>query len=266
MSAREALKSRGVLLAVLVVVLTATNVYQAVALLRFETWVGERIDTMAASWRLGPDDSWVVGRFHQIYYDRKIWANNRWMGVRALQNPNDVWITQEIITDVKPDYVVEAGTAAGGSAIAWAMFLSQVNPNGRVITIDIEDNTAEARKVPIWKERVEFFKGSSTDPAIVAEVARRVKGKKVVVLLDSDHSKAHVLNELKAYSDFVPVGSYLIVQDTNVNGHPVLPNYGPGPMEAVLDFLATDNRFEPDRSRERMLFTMHPMGYLKRVR
>jgi cephalosporin hydroxylase len=101
---------------------------------------------------------------------------------------------------------------------------------------------------------------------VVAEVARRVGTGRTMVLLDSDHRMAHVLAELRAYADLVSPGSYLIVQDTNVNGHPVLPGFGPGPMEAVREFLAADDRFEIDRDQERLLFTMHPGGYLKRVR
>jgi cephalosporin hydroxylase len=87
-----------------------------------------------------------------------------------------------------------------------------------------------------------------------------------MVLLDSDHHAPHVLKELKAYAPLVSVGSYLIVQDTNVNGHPVLPRFGPGPGEAVGEFLAADDRFQIDRSREHLLFHMHPKGYLKRVK
>jgi cephalosporin hydroxylase len=116
------------------------------------------------------------------------------------------------------------------------------------------------------QERVDFLIGSSTDPGIVAEVGRRVKGKSVLVILDSDHRKDHVLKELNSYADFVNLGSYIIVQDTDTNGHPVLKGYGPGPMEAVEEFLATNDDFVPDRSRERLLLTLHPKGYLKRVK
>jgi cephalosporin hydroxylase len=213
---------------------------------------------------------WVAGRFHEHFYNsQETWKKNKWLGIDTWQNPNDVWITQEIIAEIKPDFIIEAGTYRGGSAAIWAMVLSQVNPQGRVITMDIEDLTADARKLPIFQERVDFLLGSSTDPKIVGEIEKRVQGKKVMVLLDSDHSKAHVLNELKAYSKLVPVGSYLIVQDTNINGHPIWLNNsqaGPGPYEAVEEFLASTDQFQPDPNRERLLFTMHPKGYLKRVK
>jgi cephalosporin hydroxylase len=240
-------------------------------------------------------DQQVIDRFHELFYNsQETWSSSKWVGVLAYQNPNDVWIHQDIISEVKPDFIIEAGTAAGGSAILWAMVLEQVNPKGKVITIDIVDqiefikSVIKARNIPgasdpkfatqlikgveigqnlpIWKERVEFIKGSSTDPKIVAELGNRVKGHKVLVILDSDHSKNHVLNELNAYAPMVNVGSYLIVQDTNVNGHPVRKDFGPGPMEAVEEFLAANKQFESDVSRERLLFTMHPKGYLKRIK
>jgi cephalosporin hydroxylase len=99
----------------------------------------------------------------------------------------------------------------------------------------------------------------------VAEVTRRVGGKRTIVILDSDHRRDHVLAELRAYSPLVGVGSYLIVQDTDVNGHPVMESFGPGPMEAVEAFLRGNAAFRSDRSRERLLFTLAPKGYLKRV-
>lgn len=209
----------------------------------------------------------LIDRFHELYYDSTdTWMSTRWLGVLTAQNPNDVWIHQEIIHDVKPDFIVEAGTLFGGSAALWATVLQQVNPDGRVITIDIDDKSAQARQLPIVKQKVDFLVGSSTDPNIVAEVRKRVEGKKVLVILDSDHRKAHVLNELKAYAPLVNVGSYLIVQDTDVNGHPVRRDFGPGPMEAVEEFLAGNDAFVADRGREHLLFSMHPKGYLKRVK
>ena len=215
-------------------------------------------------------------RFHVMFYNSpNTQGQNRWLGIPTVQNPNDVWIIQEILFEVKPDFVVETGTYMGGSAVLWAMILREVNPAGRVLTIDIEDYRSEAKRMPIFKERVDFLLGSSTAPEIVAEVKSRVAGHRVVVILDSNHRKEHVLKELLAYADIVPIGSYLIVQDTNINGHPVVldPNgpaayYAghPGPMEAIQEFLPQDKRFIIDVSRERLMLTMNPKGYLQRVR
>jgi cephalosporin hydroxylase len=208
----------------------------------------------------------IVDRFHRVFYESGVWGTTEWLGVRTAQNPNDAWIHQEIITRIKPDVIVEAGTQYGGSAALWAMILQQVNPGARVITIDIKDQVSAAKNLQIVKDRVEFLIGSSVDPAIVAEVTKRVQGKKVLVILDSDHRKDHVLAEMRAYGPLVSKDSYMIVQDTNVNGHPVYESYGPGPMEAVEEFLAANDQFRPDPEAERLMFTMHPKGYLKRIR
>ena len=212
-----------------------------------------------------PRDAVVIDAFHQLAYDnQETWAANKWLGISALQNPNDVWITQEIISEVKPDLIIETGTWNGGGALLWASLLEEVNPNGRVITVDIEDGTTEAQKLPLWKRRVQFLHGRSTDPAIVAEIKRQAAGKKVMVILDSDHHKDNVVAEMKTFGPLVAPGGYMIVQDSNINGHPVLPDFGPGPWEALDEFLPEHPEFKSDRARERQLFSMHPRGYLKK--
>ena len=111
------------------------------------------------------------------------------------------------------------------------------------------------------------MQGSSTDPVIVSHVRAAAAGKRVMVILDSDHAAAHVTAELAAYHDLVTVGCYLIVEDTNVNGHPVRPDFGAGPMEA-LDFVPD----RPRRLRQRPEIgsgspsRMNPRGFLRRVR
>ena len=87
----------------------------------------------------------------------------------------------------------------------------------------------------------------------------------VMVVLDSDHSKAHVLEELRLYSPLVTKNSYLAVEDSNQNGHPVSPFSGPGPMEAIQEFLGTTRSFVIDRSREKFYLSFNPSGYLKKV-
>lgn len=208
----------------------------------------------------------VTTLFHKVFYSNKktLWQN-KWLGIGTLQNPNDVWITQEIIYETKPDFIVETGTYLGGSALLWAMILEQVNPDGKVITIDIKDLSRRNRQHPLFKKKVEFILGGSTDEMTINKVKQRVKGKKVLVILDSLHTKSHVLEELNLYSPFIPKGGYIIVQDSNVNGNPVLPDFGPGPMEAILAFLNENKKFKIDLKRQRLLLTLHPNGFLRRT-
>jgi len=108
--------------------------------------------------------------------------------------------------------------------------------------------------------------GDSTSREIV-ETLRAMIGErdKVMVALDSDHHKEHVLAELLIYSKFVTKGCYIVVEDTNIGGHPVASDYGPGPMEAVEEFLKTNRNFMIDREREKFYLTFNPSGYLKRM-
>lgn len=194
------------------------------------------------------------------------WKKNTWLGIPALQNPMDVWITQEILSEVKPDFVIDAGTFAGGSAAIWATLLEQINPKARVITIDVNDNASPYKHVPILRDKVDFLIGSSTAPEIVADVKKRVGDGKAVVILDSLHTKEHVLNELRAYAPLVPVGGYMIVQDGVFNGHPVPGGWGEGPYEAAEAFVKENDSFVIDSSRERLMITSNPHGFLKRVK
>ena len=104
---------------------------------------------------------------------------------------------------------------------------------GRVIGVDIEEveNRAE-------HERISYLKGSSISSDIVKSISEMIDvGQVVLVILDSDHNMPHVLKEMEIYSAFVTKGSYMIVEDSNVNGHPIMPNWGPGPFEAIQRFL-----------------------------
>lgn len=206
-------------------------------------------------------------RFAQLFWDRKettLFAN-RFLGIPCFQNPFDTWITQEIIVEVKPELVIETGTMAGGSALLWASMLELATGGGRVITVDFVNEVDEARRHPLFERRIECIEGSSTSPAVVEEVSRRAEGKRTLVILDSTHTQRHVTAELDAYAPLVTPGSYLIVQDSFLSGHPLEPHSGPGPYEAVEAFLARDDRFRVDEERERMLFTFNPRGFLRRT-
>lgn len=211
------------------------------------------------------DDDRVVERFHQRYYDAGYhggtWTDTRWFGIQTLKCPLDLWIYQELIHELAPDLIVETGTADGGSGLYLAT-LCEAKGKGEVVSVDIEDRTGRPRH-----HRLTYLTGSSTDPAVVELVARRAAGAgTVLVVLDSDHRRDHVLAELRAYAPLVTPGSYLVVEDTNVNGHPVLADHGPGPMEAVRDFLAETDEFAADPGREKLLLSFNPGGWLRRLR
>ncbi len=208
------------------------------------------------------DDEDVVARFHRLYYDNypRTWENTYFLGVPTLKCPLDLWVYQEMLWELRPDLIVECGTASGGSALYLATLLDLVG-TGRVVTVDIEERPGRPSH-----DRVEYVAGSSTDPAVTELVASRARGAgRVMVILDSDHSCAHVEQELDLYSPLVTVGSYLVVEDTNVNGHPVSPGFGPGPWEAVSAFLDRTDDFVVDESREKFFLTFNPRGFLRRV-
>ena len=204
----------------------------------------------------------VVDQFHRLYYRRssQTWKQTYWRGVEVWKNPLDLWLYQEILHEVQPDLIVEAGTKYGGSAYFLAN-LCDLLDRGRVVTIDITEQPNRPAH-----PRLTYLTGSSTDPGIVEQVDQMAAGGRLLVLLDSDHSARHVLDELRVWHSRVPVGSYVIVEDTNVHGHPVFPRHGPGPMEAVDAFLAENDDFVVDESKHKFFLTFNPRGYLKRVR
>ena len=217
---------------------------------------------------LAPCEGWrrsVADGFHRLWYeageDGGTWKDLRFLGVPTWKCPLDLWIYQELIHELAPDLIVETGTAHGGSALYLAT-LCEALDRGEVVSVDIghwPDRPAHPR--------LTYLTASSTDPAAVEQVARRAgAAETVLVVLDSDHRRDHVLAELRAYAPLVTPGSYLIVEDTNVNGHPVFEAFGPGPMEAVQDFLKERDDFEVDRSREKFFLTFNPGGWLRKLR
>lgn len=208
----------------------------------------------------------VNDQFHIKFYNSQVWSTMRWLGVPMLQNPADNQEMQELLFEIKPDVIIEAGTFCGGTALYYATIMDQFKPNCKIFTIDIGPQIKDALKYDVWKRHVISLIGSSTDPAIVDQIKKQIpKNAVVLVTLDSDHHQEHVYQELKIYSQLVTPGSYLVLQDTNINGHPVYPAYGPGPMEALEDFLRENHDYTPDRSREKYLVTFYPKGWLKRA-
>ncbi len=208
----------------------------------------------------------IVKEFQRLYYNTRsrTWRNTQWLGVPIIKCPLDLWVYQEILFELRPDVVVECGTSKGGSALFLSSMCELVG-HGQVITIDVYPKPNRPQH-----KRLTYLSGSSTNPQILKEVTRRIRdadgeSASVLVILDSDHSREHVLDELRLYAPLVTPGSYLIVEDTQLNGHPVWPDFGPGPMEAVDIFLSESDDFVSDTSREKFYLTWNPRGYLKRV-
>lgn len=201
--------------------------------------------------------------FHKLYYDLGqkggTWQNTRWMGTQILKCPLDLWIYQEILFEIKPELIIECGTFSGGSALFLAHLCDLIGC-GEIISIDIENRSGLPQH-----PRISYWLGSSIAEQMVEKVRQKASDRSpILVILDSDHSANHVLQELRLYSPLVTPGSYVIVEDTNVNGHPVAPEFGPGPMEAVQAFLSETDSFFIDTECEKFGFTFNPSGYLKR--
>jgi len=202
----------------------------------------------------------ITEAFHRLYYDSTVWKDTYWLGVRTQKCPLDLWVYQELIVELRPELILETGTCAGGSALFLAT-MCEIVGRGQVVSVDIDPRPGRA-----VHPRVTYLTGSSTDEAILDQLRARARGRSpVMAILDSDHSREHVAAELSLYAPLVTVGSYLVVEDTNVNGHPVLPEFGPGPREAVDAFLAANSAFEVDESREKFLMTFNPRGFLRRM-
>jgi cephalosporin hydroxylase len=139
-----------------------------------------------------------------------------WMGRPIIQLPEDMIRIQEVIFNVKPDVIIETGIAHGGSLIFYAT-LCKVMEKGRVIGIDIEirpHNRIAIENHFLYNDFIEMIEGSSTSEDIIKQVQSKIKeNEKVLILLDSNHSKQHVMNELNAYAPMVSLNSYIVATD-----------------------------------------------------
>jgi cephalosporin hydroxylase len=215
--------------------------------------------TYAARYGMSVAD-WMIHHQENIVFDHV-----HWMGVKALKNPLDCWIYQEILWEVRPDVVVEIGSFHGGSTLYFCHLLDLL---GHGIVVSVEENRAYfAAKHP----RLVEITGNSGEQPVKDQVAALCTGKKTLIVQDADHSKDAVLRDLHLYADLVSPGSYFIVEDgvVDIFDPRAAPRLGweqPGPLAAIREFLARDERFVIDAGRERYLITYNPCGFLKRVR
>lgn len=216
-------------------------------------------------------NEWIVKTSRHKYT-----YNFKWLGRPIIQFPQDMFAVQELIWQNQPDLIIETGIAHGGSLIFYASMLEIIGGNGQVLGIDIEirrHNREEIEKHPLFK-RITMIEGSSIDERVINMAREFASGKKrIMVILDSNHTHEHVLRELVLFSPLVTKECYLIVFDTVVEDLPedFFPDrpWGKGnnPKTAVWEFLKTTDRFVIDKEIEnKLLITVAPDGYLKCVK
>jgi cephalosporin hydroxylase len=188
-------------------------------------------------------------------YDEIMERESHWMGVRALKNPLDAWVYQEILYEVRPQAVVELGSALGGGTLFLCHMLDLLDVEGSVISVDLQHSEFHAEH-----ERIEKVTGNTNDPAVVERVHQLCQTKRTLVIHDASHVADDVLEDLRNYGPLVSPGSYLIVEDGVRDFLAGLP----GPVAAIEQFLAESPDFEVDEGRERYLLTYNPRGFLRR--
>jgi len=197
--------------------------------------------------------------FHKLFYP--LHFTTKWMGNDLQKCPMDLLIYQEILWENRPDLLIECGTFKGASALFFAHMMDLLQ-RGTVLTIDLNRWAG----FPIHP-RVMYLTGSTTEEVTFKKVKEIAAGyRNIMVILDSDHQKDHVVKELDLYADLVTRAQYLVVEDTDVHGHPVCVEHPPGPWEAIEEWLPKHDEFYQDRVCERFLMTMHPGGWLRKVK
>ena len=215
----------------------------------------------------------VGSQWRRVRFENRLDYEIDWLGVPIIQTPEELVLMQELIFRIRPDVIIETGIAHGGGLIFHAS-LAELLGKGKVIGVDIEIR-AHNRKViemhPMFS-RIELIEGDSAGDEVVQKVAERIpKGSRALVFLDSDHTKPHVLRELRAYSQFIPPGCYMVVLDTDASelaklgasGEKYLDN---GPKEAIRQFLQENDDFVIDKTFNRLYASTSPDGYLRRVK
>ena len=197
--------------------------------------------------------------------------NFSWMGRPVIQLPEDLLRVQELIYKVRPDVIVETGIAHGGSSIFFAS-LFEILGHGRLISIDIEirpHNRSAIESHPL-KRRITLIERSSIAPKTLEEVRGLISpNEKVMIILDSNHTKDHVRQELELYGPLATSGSYVIVEDGIMEELSDVPGGSTewtrdNPKVAVQEFLASHPEFELDPERNRVGTTYWPDGYLRK--
>jgi len=187
------------------------------------------------------------------------WKETTWLGTPVEAPPTDLFVYQELLSHVRPDWIVETGTRGGGRALFLASICDLLG-HGQVVSVS--DDNGDRPDHP----RITYLRFPAHEPDTLARV-REVTGTdaRALVILGSPLGAPRIVSEFSTLSPLVPIGSYVVVENTIVNGHPVWPGYGAGPAEAVRRILSLHGGFAPDTSWEKYGLTFNPGGYLRRI-
>jgi cephalosporin hydroxylase len=221
---------------------------------------------------------WLSREWVRVGWDQKYTYTFTWLGRPVIQFPEDMLRTQEVIYRLRPDVIVETGVAHGGSLVFYAS-LCQLLGTGRIVGVDVEIRPPNRRAVEAHPlaPLISLVEGDSVAPGTLDRIRALIRpGETVLVILDSCHTRAHVLAELRAYAPLVTPGSYVIVQDGVMADLMDVPRGKPewaddNPVSAVSDFLADHPEFTQEappwqfnESPLRDPVTYSPGGWLRR--
>jgi cephalosporin hydroxylase len=208
----------------------------------------------------------IAEEYHKWFYGSLVWMKTTWAGVECQKSPLGMWNYQEILSELRPALVVEFGTCRGGSALFFAAVMRGLGEPFAVLSVDISHRFLD----PVARRDADivFVESSSTDPKVAEHIAQ-LKGQhpgRIFAILDSDHTRDHVLAEMKLLRPVLTSGDYLVVEDSNLNGHPISPGWGPGPYEAIEAYEHQyPDDYRHDRPREtRFGWTQATNGFLIR--
>lgn len=205
--------------------------------------------------------------YHLWFYRSHLWTETLWMGLQTLKSPMDMWNYQEILVSLQPSLIIEFGTWQGGSTLFFAAVMRQIREDFLVVSVDITDERISARAKSDPNIRFLTMSSSSDEARLAIERFRKDYPGPIFAILDSDHTKDHVLAEMISLRKVLVRGDYMIVEDSNINGHPVRKFFGPGPYEAIEEYFQMfPEDYEHDLERERKFgFTAAPKGFLRRL-
>ena len=214
----------------------------------------------------------ILYGYDVLFEEKEFWRETTWLGVLNMQDPTDAFMIAELLWYYKPEAVIELGTNNGGGALFYASIIDQYSANAPVITIDPESITkpwacgrtvgcGDPRQHLVWKRHVTFLQG---DPLhLFNKTVELLQGRtRIFIIEDSSHYYRIVSRNIELYHTLIPIGGFMLVQDTKLSR---MKKKGRWALAAVNGFLRKHKNWISDRSWEKLLYTHHPKGWLKRL-